>query len=148
MYFLTYSPLKEKLRERTLTDREALPYFLIFMTLLAFSSFLPSSNVTNKWVYISGGLSVIILICGVLYAYFQNGGSDGYDFIHKYVVLGWVVTVRCILIFIPAIILLFIMGYYLDIFKESNSLFDVIVLAVLESIIYQRIGRHIKDTRK
>ncbi|MFZ2631327.1 MAG: hypothetical protein WA081_09425 [Desulfosalsimonadaceae bacterium] len=146
MYFIKYQSLKEKLRERALTDREALPYFIIFLTLMALASSFSTSDEMNKWDYISGVVSLIISIGGVLYAYFQNGGPDGYDFIQKYVVLGWVITIRSILFFIPVIIILFIIGYFLDIFKRSTSLFDVVVIAVIEIVIYERIGRHIKDT--
>ena len=35
MYFFKIEPLKKQLRDRTLTDREALPYLLIFTALMS-----------------------------------------------------------------------------------------------------------------
>ncbi len=149
MYFLKYHPLKQKLTERCLTDRDALPYFVIFMGLSTLGSSMPFLSGYNVWDIVSGIVSVVIAICGVIYAYRKNGGKAGYDFIQKFVILGWVVFIRFLLAFVPIIFALYLFfeltGLVSD---ESTNLFDVVVLAIAEMIFYQRIGRHIKDTNK
>lgn len=147
MYFLRYKPLKEKLRTRSLSDREALPYLVLFAGLAAVVYLLPNTEEFNTWDWIQGILSVAFAIGGVIYAYRQNGGRQGFDLIQKYVVLGWVVTVRCVLVFIPCGIALFLLGDSLGLISDETNGFDVLIIAGFEVILYQRIGRHIRDTR-
>lgn len=101
MYFFRYQPLKEKLKSRTLTDREALPYLVLFSGIASAVYLLPPVEEFNAWDWIGGGTSVVLAVAGVIYTYVQNGGRQGFDLIQKFVVIGWVVGVRCILAFIP-----------------------------------------------
>ena len=105
MYFTKYHPLKEKLRDRSVSDREALPYFLIFLALTALVTVFPMFESFNEWDFVSGVLSVILAVGGVIYAYKCNGGKEGFDLIQKYVVLGWVVVIRCLLVFVVCLYL-------------------------------------------
>jgi hypothetical protein len=118
------------------------------MGLTALITSFPLFDEMNGWDYLSGFLSVILSIAGVYYAYLQNGGSKGYDFIQKYIVLGWVVSVRVILISIPLFFASFFIGDFLGLVQDYSTAFDVILLALLEIVLYQRIGRHIRDTNK
>jgi hypothetical protein len=147
MYFFKYHPLKEILKNRELTDRQALPYIFVFMGLTAFFMSFPLLDEMNGWDYLSGFLSVILSIAGVYYAYLQNGGAEGYDFIQKYIVLGWVVSVRVLLISIPIFFVAFLTGDFLGLVEDTSTAYDVIILAAFEVILYQRIGRHIRDTK-
>ena len=52
MNFITYAPLKEQLRERTLSDRQALPYLIASTTIPAF--LLRCTEVSGE---------VILLVC-------------------------------------------------------------------------------------
>lgn len=146
MYFTKYHPLKEKLRDRSVSDREALPYFLIFLALTALVTVFPMFESFNEWDFVSGVLSVILAVGGVIYAYKCNGGKEGFDLIQKYVVLGWVVVIRCLLVFIPLLIVAYIFGELLGITTEGTGVFDIILVTVFEIFLYQRIGRHIRDT--
>ncbi len=147
MYFIRYQRLKEKLKTRTLSDREALPYLILFAALAAAVYLFPTTEGSNIWDWIGGGLSVVLAIGGVIYAYSQNGGAQGIDLIQKYVVIGWVVAVRCILIFIPCVIALYIIGETLGLINDETTWFDTLIIFVFEAILYQRIGRHIADTK-
>ncbi len=147
MYFLKYQPLKEKLRNRALTDREALPYFILFCTLCTLAYSFPLIEKFNRWNFISGVLSVITGVGGVLYAYRENGGRAGYDLIQKYVVLGWVVSFRCLIVLVPIVIGLYIVGVMFSLIKDTTGWFDTLFLFVAEIFVYQRVGRHIRDTR-
>ena len=102
----------------------------------------------NELDFISGVLSVAFAILGVFYAYRCNGGKEGFDLIQKYVVLGWVVTIRCLLAFIPLMIVAYIGGEVLGIITDETGIFDIAFLAVFEIVLYQRIGRHIRDTER
>jgi hypothetical protein len=145
MYFVSYHPLKETLRERKLTDREALPYLAIWVIVTALAAYPWSveEGPNGWWAPVSLALDVGAAIWGVWYAYRQNGAGGGYDLIQKYVVLGWVVTVRFLLVFAPIFIALLEVGL---IESEKKGPVDVVVYFLAEIILYQRIGRHIRDT--
>lgn len=148
MYFVRYKALKKKLADRTLSDREALPYLLIYTGGIALVTSIPSSDGFNKWDGILAFLSVATTLAGIFYAYKQNGGNEGYDLIQKYTVLGWVVGVRFFLCFIPAMIIFLTLKEHLGIaFFEGTGPYDVIFIFFTEVILNQRIGRHIRDTK-
>jgi len=147
MNFIRYQPLKEKLKTRTLSDREALPYLILFTGLAAALYLVPTPNEFNMWDWIGGALSVSMAVGSVIYAYKQNGGRQGFDLIQKYTVMGWVVAVRCILAFIPIAFALYLLGEALGVTSDSTGWFDVLIIAGFEAVFYQRVGRHIRDTR-
>ena len=142
MYFTQYHPLKERLRDRSITDREALPYLVMFCMLEVVGVLMPFWEQPNKWDFVSTFFGLLITFGGVIFAYRCNGGKDGYDFIQKFVILGWVVTFRFILLVIP----LFLAVYDLGILGDTTGPIDVIILALIEIMLYYRIGRHIADT--
>jgi len=148
MYFISYDPLKESLRERTLTDREALPYFVLFCALIALTPFTPSIQVDNLLHTVGGLARIAIAILGLLYCYKQNGGSSGHDFILKSIVLGWVVAVRCFLVFTLAFIAI---SFCATLFGKGAFMptwLDFLVVKAFQIIYFQRLGRHLRDTRK
>lgn len=148
MYFIKYQPLKEQLRLRSVTDRDALPYLVIDAALTSLVCALPLIDGFNYWDAISATLSVVLAIGGIIYAYRQNGGQTGYDLIQKYVIIGWVVSFRFMIIAIPVITALMIVGHMMDFVSlDSTGPYNVIFALVFEVILYQRIGRHIRDTR-
>lgn len=151
MYFIQYHPLKEKLRERTLSESEALPYWILFNVLVVLGFYVPTLGDFNAWDAIGGVMSLLFTICGIYHVYSQNGGTSGFDFIQKVVVLGWVVTIRCLLVFIPSMIVFYIL--FAEILmegeiSENTNLLDVMLNAAFYIIYFQRLGRHIQDTTK
>jgi len=147
MYFVRYQPLKDKLKTRSLTDREALPYLIVFAGLAAAVYLFPTTSEYNIWDWIGGGLSVALAVGGVFYAYARNGGMQGFDLILKYVVIGWIVAVRCILVFVPCAIAFYIFGEMFGLVTERTGWYETLVIACFEAILYQRVGRHIADTK-
>lgn len=148
MYFFKYQPLKERLKNRMISDREALPYLLLFGGLEALVLSMPASSETNKWDVIERILYVIVTMAGILYVYRKNGGSTGYDIIHKFVVLGWVVAVRYFIFVLPVAGLIYFTAYYYGLSGEKTTVFDAVFSIVLSIIYYERLGRHISDTNK
>jgi len=147
MYFVRYHPLKEKLRDGTLSEREALPYMILFCGLNAAVFCMPRQTELNEADLVSALLGVALAVLGVIYAYVKNGGNSGTGLIQKFVVLGWVVTFRCLLVFIVVMVVFF---YFADLplIMGKTGWYDVLVLGGFEVILYQRIGKHIADTRK
>lgn len=147
MYFIRYQPLKDKLKSRALSDREALPYLVLFAALSVAVYLVPITEEFNVWDWVGGVLSVALAVGSVIYAYAQNGGAQGFDLIQKYVVIGWIVTVRCVLVFIPCSIALYIFRETIGLNTDETSWLDTLFMAGFEIICYQRIGRHIADTK-
>ncbi len=146
MYFIQYDPLKERLRNRSIDDRAALPYFLLFCVLEALAISIPGVAYKNKWDYISTLLTLLVTIWGVIFVYRRNGGRKGYDLIQKFVVLGWVVAVRFLIGAIPIGLAAYFFAWHFDLTGDENTLFDALFFTILEIIYYQRLGKHIADT--
>jgi len=148
MYFIRYNPLKERLRNRSIHDREALPYLLLFCVLEALAISLPGAEYKNKWDYISTVLTLLVTILGVIYVYRRNGGRAGYDLIQKFVVLGWVVAVRFLIGAIPIGAAAYAFAWYFGLTGDENTLFDALFITAFEIIYYQRLGKHVADTNE
>jgi hypothetical protein len=147
MYFIRIEPLKERLRERAMTDREALPYYAIFMACTTMLGALPmASQSLTRWDALLAFTGALLTITGVIYSYARNGGRTGYDLIQKSIVLGWVLIIRLLALFIPVAIgvgfLKTSMGQSID----ETSWVDVLLVAIFEVIYFQRLGRHLEDT--
>ena len=144
MYFVQYGPLKEKLSNRSLRDDEALPYLILESVVLTIFSLDISSDGLDAFEMATVGLSVIIVIGGLYHVYEQNGGREGYDFVQKYFILGWIVGVRIFLAFIPVFIVSFVVAVNLS--RAGGDLLGVILYAIYDIVYFQRLGRHIRDT--
>ena len=65
MYWLRYQPLKDRLKKRSVSDREALPYLLLFSALESIALSVPATSKMNKWDIIEAILYVIVTLLGV-----------------------------------------------------------------------------------
>ena len=146
MNFIKYNLIKEKLRNRTLTEKESLPYLIVNMAIISSFYLIPNSQEYNIWDWCGGIFSVILSIIAVFYSYIQNGGKDGYDLIKKFIVLGLIVSIRCTLIFIPIIVFLYVIGDSFGIIKDETSIYETLIFGLYELILYYRIGKHISET--
>lgn len=148
MYWFRYQPLKDRLRKRRVSDREALPYLLFFSGLEALALSVPASSEMNRWDIVETILYITIAIVGVFYVYRRNGGRAGYDVIQKFVVLGWVVAIRYLLVVLPLGGLVYIAAYYYGLSGDQTTLFDAIFFNVLSAFYYERLGRQISETNE
>lgn len=147
MYFIRIKPLKERLRSRALGDREALPYYIVFMAYTTFGCALPmATQPYTLWDVLSAATGAAVAIGGVIYSYVRNGGSAGYDFIHKSVILGWVVLIRLLAIIIPVALGIQFLRAGLGQSWDQTSWVDMIAVAIFEAIYFQRLGKHIGET--
>ncbi|TAE76898.1 MAG: hypothetical protein EAZ65_03430 [Verrucomicrobia bacterium] len=147
MYFFSYQPLKERLKNRKVCDREALPYLVVFSALTAAACLGDFEKSPNGWDYLDASLAIALAIVGVIHAYRQNGGASGFDLIQKYVVLGWVVSLRCLVVLLPCAMLAYSFAGALELVGEETTGVDVLISTVFGSLIYYKIGQHIGDTR-
>lgn len=147
MYFVHYHPLKEKLRDRTLSDAEALPYFIGSSILVL----IPVGGIENVWDFAALFISIVLTIMGLRWAYKANGGAAGFDIIQKVVVLGWILGFRLLLFFIIPL-LCFLIGISIampeDATPEKTGVGLVIFGAIAELILWKRLASHIRDTVK
>ena len=148
MYWVRYQPLKDRLSKRAVSDREALPYLLFLSGLEALALSIPASSEMNRWDILETILYVLIAIVGVFYVYRRNGGSEGYDIIQKFIVLGWVVAIRYLMVTLPVGGLVYVTAYYYGVSGDQTTIFDVIFFNVLSALYYERLGRHISDTNE
>ena len=146
MHFVLYHPLKHKLITNSLSDREALPYLIIYAVLFSLGSYTEAERLSNGYDIVSLCLSVFIVIGGTYYAYLQNGGKEGFNLIQKYLVLGWVVAIRFAIVLIPVVIVYLVVWQKLG--MPNLDLYDVLFGAAVKFIYYHRLGRHIRDTRE
>ena len=142
MYFVFYHPLKHMLRTNSLSDREALPYLIIDAVLFSLGSSSEADRLSNGYDLLSLCLTVIIVIGGTYYVYLQNGGKEGFNLIKKYLILGWVVSIRFAIVLIPVVIV-----NYIVVMPKLGDLYDVLFGGAIKLIYFQRLGTHIRDTR-
>ena len=103
MYFWNVTELKAKLRQAPVTDREAMPYLVVYSGFTAATLFSPVSDMNLQDVI--AVLSVILAsVLGPIYVYRQNGGAAGSQLLQRFFVLGWVVLIRVLAVFIPIFI--------------------------------------------
>ena len=143
MYFIKYHLLKKRLRDRSVTVRKSLPYLI---AILIFSGLPGPVGRYNLWDSIEEILSAVAFVGGVLYAYYKNGGAAGNDFFLKYILIGWVASVRFFFIFVPAAFVLVYLGFITGLTGSETGPYDLTWVFLAEIILHQRIGRHIKDT--
>ena len=144
MYFWRIENLKTDLAGRPLSDREALPYLVVYVVSAALASSLPQMT-SNGWDNLGAALSVTVALCGTIYIYQQNGGAHGQYFLQRYFAIGWVVTVRCLVIIVVLLIALFSTLEVLGLLTDATTWYEVAFIAVAEVIVFWRIGRHVHD---
>lgn len=135
---------------RPLSEREILPYLLVFLTLTTTLTnaitFIPEFS-ANVWDALWALSSTILTLMGTFYIYRQNGGANGQYFLQRYLAIGWVVTLRWLLILIITTVILAILLELVSIstFSEETTWYEFLYGTAWEVIVYQRIGHHVRD---
>ncbi len=147
MYFWRIEALKADLAALPLTDRQVLPYLVLYSVLIAAVGIIPFGP-SNNWDMIGGGWSVLLAIVGTIYVYRKNGGEHGLHLLQRYLAIGWVVGIRW-----AAALLLITVAYFgvLEVVSEvseDTTWLDFLVLAIAEGVLYWRIGHHIGDVAR
>lgn len=146
MYFWQLKRLKHNMAARPLSEREVLPYLLVYITTSTAIFYIPEPF-TNVWDALSAIFSTMLGLVGSFYIYMQNGGANGEYFLQRYLAIGWVVTFRWLLIFSVTTVILLILLELASLipFSEETTWYDFLYLTICEAIVYQRIGHHVRD---
>jgi hypothetical protein len=147
MYFWSIEKLKTEMAARPLSEREALPYLVVFAGLSAAVGYIPQT-MSNVWDGLGAAWSIALAVVATIYIYRQNGGADGQHFLQRYLALGWVVSVRWILVLILVAVAFHGTLAAVGSDTESTHWYDFLFLAVVEVVIYWRIGHHVRDVAR
>jgi hypothetical protein len=144
MYFWHIEKLKTELAARPLSERETLPYFVVFVGLFTAVGYIPQT-MSNVWDGLVAAWSVALAVVGTIYIYRQNGGADGQHFLQRYFAIGWVVTVRWFAFLILVGVAFFATLAAVGADTENTNWYDFLFSAVAEAVVYWRIGHHVRD---
>jgi hypothetical protein len=139
MYFWNIASLKKDLSSQPLSQHDSLKYFLVLSFLGMIPLPKPPYFSEGNLVYFTFGAATLIL--GTIYAYFKNGGSQGQDFISRYVSLSWVMVVRVL----PYIIIfggLLSFGLLSKLQENTQKTVSLIIVYSFSIFYYWRVGHH------
>lgn len=146
MQIISAAPLIKKIKNNTFEESEIGPYFLAY-TILGVFSYSVTDGGLNFDNFLMGAASLIITVFGLLHLKKQNGESFGNQFLSKYIALGWVVSIRMLLIGIPVMVGLFaiaeIIGGY-----QAHDPAGVLFILSTEVIFYRWLGLLIKESNE
>ncbi|HSI07985.1 MAG TPA: hypothetical protein VK985_05295 [Rariglobus sp.] len=144
MYFYSIEKLKTRLAEGPLPEKESVTYVIGFAAITALTGLLPT--VSDTWHYVNGSISVLLAFIGTYWIYLQNGGAEGDNFIHRYIVLGWVSVIRYLTFAAPAFIIVLAAAHYF--FALAGTRVDWLyypAIAIFEALFYTYFGRQFID---
>lgn len=127
MQVISAAPLVQKFRDGTFEQSEVGPYFMAYMIFMAVM-WIFAFGEPNPWDIAAGLASVVITVFGVLHLKRQNLDTFGNDFVYKYFCLGWVITVRMLLLVIPAAVVIFALASIVggdDALSPAGALFTI-----------------------
>ncbi|RXJ68806.1 hypothetical protein CS022_24015 [Veronia nyctiphanis] len=145
MYFWRINTLKEDFIAGNVTEKSMFKYLVAYTIFVGLAMIPPSEP--NQFDLLSILILIPVSIIGLLYAYSSNGGDSGTDFLAKYFAIGWVVTVRLLVVFIPLAVVtnIVMVGSGFDI-SEGTTMWNVLITIVIEAFYFWRIAVHIGQT--
>lgn len=146
MYFWRIEKLKTSMATAPLTDREVLPYLIATVILMA--AVLGGAQhvpVTSVWDDISSIFGMVIAVIGTIYIYNRNNGEAGQHFLQRYIVIGWVVSLRWLVAFMVIFTILYIILEYYGASAENIALAEFTFDTLASAVLYWRIGHHVHD---
>lgn len=144
MYFWRIEKLKAEMATRPLSDSEVLPYFALFLALSTAASYIPRVTL-NLWDGLGAAWSVTLAVVGSIYVYRLNGGASGQHLLQRYIALGWVVTIRLLVVFVAAAVIFYGELAAAGTDAVGTQWYDFLFLGVIEAGFYWRIGHHVRD---
>ncbi len=144
MYSWRIEKLKTQMATRPLSEREALPYLVMFVAVSSAAAYLPQTAY-NLWVGFGAVWSVLLATLGTIYIYHQNGGAGGQHFFQRYFAVGWVVFVRLLVASIFVAVAFYSTLAAVGADRKSRHWYDFLFFAVVEAVGYWRIGHHVRD---
>ena len=144
MYFWRIEKLKAEMAARPLSDREVLPYLVVFVGLSPAVCYLPET-IVDLWDGLDAVWSILLAVVGTIYIYSKNGGAIGQHFLQRYLALGWVVTIRWLAIVLFAGVAYVVTLIAFGVEAKVATWFDFMLLVLAEAVVYWRVGHHVGD---
>lgn len=145
MYFWKINKLKEDFIAGSVSEKSMLKY-LVAYTIFVGLAMIPFGE-TNEFDLFSALLLIPVSVIGLLYAYSSNGGDSGTNFLAKYFAIGWVVTVRLLVVILPlAVVTGIVMASVGFDIPEGTTMWDVLITTVITAFYFWRIAVHIGQT--
>ena len=144
MYFWRIEKLKAQMAARPLSEREALPYLVVFVGLSAAVGYIPQT-MSNVWDGLGAAWNVALAVVATIYIYRQNGGADGQHFLQRYFAIGWVVGIRWLVVIVLTTIAFIATLTALRLETEHTTWYSFMFFAIAEAVVYWRIGHHVRD---
>ena len=146
MQILSAKPLIEKFRTDSFEESDIGPYVIATIILKSVMTAFAYGEATS-WNIIASVAVIVVTAFGIFYLKRQNGNTFGEGFLLKFFSLGWVVTIRLLLIAIPMGVILF--GWAMIAGGErSIEAIGAIFTVVLTVAEYLWLGQLISATRK
>jgi hypothetical protein len=142
VYFWRIDALKTQLLQGPLSDRQVLPYLVLYCALTAAVGLIPIGAM-NAWDFLDGSWSVLLAVIGTIYIYRQNGGGTGQHLLQRYLAIGWVVGVRWVAAMLAVFVVYFGSVEVFGELSEATTWQESLMLAAAETVLYWRIGHHV-----
>lgn len=143
MYWMKTKSLKHDLQTGTFTERDAIPYIIAESILVQLALFGGSEHIVFDSLNIIIGIAAIIT--GTWYVFNKHDKDSASSFLSKYVSIGWVVTVQCLLMLFPLAIVITVPAMLI-----GNQFWigfcEIVFFVVFYLVYYYLLGKHISDT--
>jgi hypothetical protein len=156
MYLWRVDRLVEYFRNDQVTEREKLKYMILYGVLLAAVpevGLWGAGSMGYEYTHMSAVgvlVGVVITILGTYYCYAKNRDGDNRDFITRIMCIGLPVTIRVIVLFLPAFVVLVILEQVYGIGTRTNEFgqsvsyatwLDVLFAAVSYAVAYLYLAK-------
>lgn len=143
MYWIKIKSLKHDLKTGTFTERDAIPYVIAEGILFQLALIVGSEqSIFDLFNLIIG---IVAIIIGTWYVFKLHDKDSASSFLAKYISIGWVVTIQCLLIFLPLAIAIIVPAAIMG-SKFWIGLGGVIWCSTLYLVYYYLLGKHISET--
>ncbi len=136
------------LRQERLSEAASFCYFLAIMAFdwLQFTviATTPTPRISS-WSVANSWTTFLITICGLVYLYIKNGGSSGHQFLRRYFPLS--VTVGLKFVVLMYLVLMLLPMALTGSSREVLGWSTTIALAIINIIMFWRIGAHLNELR-
>ena len=152
MYFWNIDRLKQDLIENGLSQGALFKYIFVYVFLSALSyeltyNFL--SEETTNIDYIQSALNIALTVFGTYFCYVANGENNGADFAERFFSIGFVISIRFIVLLVPIIIVMVFLSWDSeDIDNMSTKWYEVALWAAWAALLYWRVIYHINQVAK
>ena len=144
MYWLNLKSLKQDLRTGQFKDINAVPYIIAAGIMMIFNIFF-AGGYSSPIDLLAFALAITAVVWGTWHVFKKHNENSESSFLMQYISLSWVVSLRCLLAFLPLIIILTIPIAILcnDIWINITG---IVWSIIVQFVFYYLLGKHISET--